>query len=385
LPDCIYAHGFLTFNGQKMSKSLRNVVNPLAIARAFGRHAGSELAGADILRYHLLSAISFGQDGDFDLAAMVERYNADLGKNLGNLLSRTLGLCAKLTDGKVPVPTHLEKDDQEFRAQVHYQMKRAAEAWHELRPGHALQHVLEACTAANVYVDRTAPWEQAKRGKRERVDTILALLLDVLESISVMIWPVLPTKSGEMRMQLGLAPLAPGGRDLWPEPDVSSWRAAGEPLKPGQPLFRTFDEDATRALLGELTPAIEEAAAPAETNAAGIAPPTFAPAITHDQFSALDLRVGVVRSSVRVPKKDKLLRLEVDLGEAELRTIVAGLALSFQPEELVGKRVVVVANLAPREFARDLVSHGMVLATGPSEKLTLATIDGDVAPGSKLK
>jgi methionyl-tRNA synthetase len=385
LPDCIYAHGFLTFNGQKMSKSLRNVVDPLAIARAFGRHAGSELAGADILRYHLLSAISFGQDGDFDLAAMVERYNADLGKNLGNLLSRTLGLCAKLTDGKVPVARFLEKDDQEFRAQVHYQMKKAAEAWHELRPGHALQHVLEGCTAANVYVDRTAPWDQAKRGKLERVETILALLLDALDSISVMIWPVLPTKSGEMRMQLGLAPLAPGGRDLWPEPDAGSRRAGGELLKPGQPLFRTFDEDATSALLSELTPAIEGAAAPGKTNAAPTAPAPLAAAITHDQFSALDLRVGVVRSSVRVPKKDKLLRLEVDLGEAELRTIVAGLALSFQPEELVGKRVVVVANLAPREFARGLVSHGMLLATGPSEKVTLATIDGDVAPGSKLK
>jgi methionyl-tRNA synthetase len=396
LPDCVYAHGFLTYSGQKMSKTLRNVVNPLAIARAFGRQAGSDAAGADVLRYHLLSAISFGQDGDFDLAAMVERYNADLGKNLGNLLSRTLGLCAKLTDGKVPVPADLEKDDQEFRAQVHYQVKKVAEAWHDLRPGQALNHALELCTAANVYVDRTAPWEQAKRGRPERVNTILALLLDVLETISVMIWPVLPAKSGEMRTQLGLAPLAPGGgRDMWPKSEAGPWRPAGELLEPGAPLFRTFDEDATRALLTELTPAIEEASQPRSGIADGTSAeggvvkrgdvPSSAAAVTYDQFSAVDLRVGVVRSCVRVPKKDKLLRLEVDLGETALRTIVAGLALSFQPEQLVGKRVVVVANLAPREFGKGLVSHGMLLATGPSEKLTLATVDEDVAAGSKLK
>jgi len=108
-------------------------------------------------------------------------------------------------------------------------------------------------------------------------------------------------------------------------------------------------------------------------------------ALTYDQFGAVDLRVGVVRTCERVPKKDKLLKLTVDIGEAEPRTIVAGLALSFQPEQLVGRKVIVVANLAPRDFGKGLVSHGMLLATGPSEKLTLATVEGDVAPGAKLK
>jgi methionyl-tRNA synthetase len=111
----------------------------------------------------------------------------------------------------------------------------------------------------------------------------------------------------------------------------------------------------------------------------------FASTLTYDQFGAVDLRVGVVRNCEHVPKKDKLLKLAVDVGEAEPRTIVAGLALSFQPADLVGRRVIVVANLAPRDFGKGLVSHGMLLATGPSEKLTLATIEGEVAPGAKLK
>ena len=118
----------------------------------------------------------------------------------------------------------------------------------------------------------------------------------------------------------------------------------------------------------------------------GAAPYASGPAVlTYDQFGAVDLRVGVVRACEPVPKKDKLLKLAVDLGEAELRTIVAGLALSFRPADLVGRRVIVVANLAPRDFGKGLVSHGMLLATGPSEKLTLATIEGEVAPGAKLK
>jgi methionyl-tRNA synthetase len=127
------------------------------------------------------------------------------------------------------------------------------------------------------------------------------------------------------------------------------------------------------------------APAPAPEAAAPVPAPAAGAAITYDQFATVDLRVGLVKTAERVPKKDKLLKLAVDVGEAEPRTIVAGLALSFQPEQLVGRKVIVVANLAPREFGKGLVSHGMLLATGPSEKLTLATVEGDVAPGAKLK
>jgi methionyl-tRNA synthetase len=184
----------------------------------------------------------------------------------------------------------------------------------------------------------------------------------------------LPTKSDELRAQLGLGPIRPSlGKD-WLAPEIAS-RAAGEPLAPGAPLFPTVDDVGAAALLATLMPT---------TTTTTTSTPTPTP-ITYDQFSTVDLRVGVVRTCDRVPKKDKLLKLAVDLGEGELRTIVAGLALSFQPEQLVGRTVVVVANLAPRDFGKGLLSHGMLLAAGPSEALTLATVEGDVPPGTKVK
>jgi methionyl-tRNA synthetase len=377
LPKTINAHGFLTFNGQKMSKSLRNAVDPLGIAKGFGGICGSDDGGADVLRYQLLRAIAFGQDGDFDLGAMIERYNADLGKNLGNLLARTLGLCAKMTDGKVPpagTPTQLEVDllNEAKRAAL-----RARDEWDAIAPHRALEATWVLSSAANLYVNSAAPWKEEPGSAR--VGTILATLLEVLRVLSVMIWPVLPRKSDEMRAQLGLPPVAPG---TTPWPKGAEMRPAGEALAPGGSLFPTVDDVGAKALLERLTPRIEgEGATPTATPTAT----ATSTSITYDQFTAVDLRVGVVKTCERVPKKDKLLKLSVDVGEGEARTIVAGLALSFQPEQLVGRRVVVVANLAPREFGKGLVSHGMILATGPSEKLVLATVDGDVEAGARLK
>ncbi|MDP8999958.1 MAG: methionine--tRNA ligase [Myxococcota bacterium] len=369
LPTEVFAHGFLTFGGQKMSKSLRNAVDPIGIAHAFGETIhGGESAGAEVLRYQLLRAIAFGQDGDFDLRAMIERYNADLGKNLGNLLARTLGLCAKMTGGTVPEIGIPSDEEVVLLGAVERELASASVFWDAPAPHRALEDTLALCTAANVYVDRTAPWAEAKKGNSSRVGTILGTLLQVLECVSVMIWPALPSKSDEMRRQLGLAPIAPKvGEDLWPR--GLRPRRAGDALAAGGSLFPTIDDAGARALIEALTPRVDAAATP----------------VTYDQFAAVDLRVGVVRACERVAKKDKLLKLAVDLGEPEPRTIVAGLALSFQPAELVGRRVVVVTNLAPREFGKGLVSHGMLLATGPSDRMVLATVEGDAAAGAKLK
>ena len=399
LPTTVFAHGFLTYGGQKMSKSLRNAVDPLAIARELGAAIPGDKAGAEVVRYQLLRAVSFGQDGDFDLAAMLERYNADLGKNIGNLLARTLGLCVKLTDGKVPADP---VDPEFFRDAVAGSPVWDAElAWKRFEPHRALAETLALSTAANVYVDRSAPWAEAKAGNTARVGTILRTLLGVLERISVMIWPVLPSKSTEMRRQLGLGPIEPKiGLDMWPF--AAAEPTPGRVLAPGPALFPTIDDDRARALLEKLTPRVDSGPPPAPptTPSVSMAPPSSGPgasassgassataatSIAYETFAAVDLRVGLVVACEKVPKKDKLLKLAVDVGEPQPRTIVAGLALSFQPEALVGRKVVVVANLAPREFGKGLVSHGMLLAAGPSEKLILATVDGDAPPGTKLK
>jgi methionyl-tRNA synthetase len=387
LPSRVYAHGFLTVDGMKMSKSLRNTVSPLRLA--------SELApygGADVLRYTLLRSIAFGQDGDFDHAAMLERYNADLGKNVGNLLQRTLGLCAKMTQGKSPVvPAETTALETALHARCDEAFRASRDAWDAISPTRALEATWDAASAANQYVDHAAPWAAAKKGDDARVATILGTLLGILETLSVMMWPVLPNKAQEMRVQLGLPPFVASDVDQWPT-SIPLARVT-RPLATGTPLFPTIDEDTRKALLDRLVPKGEEGAPanpltlPPPTTRASAHPsaPDTRVMVTYDDFARIDLRVGEVKTCERVKGKDKLLRLQVDLGEPELRQIVAGLALSFAPEQLVGRRVVVVANLAPREFGKGLVSNGMILATGPSEKLVLATVDADAPPGARLK
>ena len=390
LPSKIFAHGFLTVDGEKMSKSLRNAVDPVRIAQT------AELGGPDGLRYQLLRAISFGQDGDFDHAAMVERYNADLGKNLGNLLSRVLGLCAKLTFGKVPSVklADVTGADRAFVDDVNRLLPRVRDDWEQLRPHLALEGTLAISSRANQYVDQAAPWAEAKKGNQAQVDKTLYLLLQTLEVLGTLIAPALPRKSEAFRAQLGLAPLTPKtGTELWPDALVD--RTAGDGLGTASPLFPTIDKDREKEILARLVPAKEGAIiVPSQSPisfslSSSLRDPGLAASdaglLTYDDFAKIDLRVGLVKTAERVPKKDKLLKLTVDVGEAEPRTIIAGLALSFAPEALVGKRVVVVANLAPRDFGKGLVSHGMLLATGPSEKLQLATIADDVEPGARLK
>jgi methionyl-tRNA synthetase len=391
LPSEIYAHGFLTIDGEKMSKSLRNAVDPRRLAARLG---------SDTLRYHLLRAVVFGQDGDFDHAALLERYNADLGKNLGNLLSRTLGLCTKNTESRVPAMGERSPLEVELEAKVAAGVEAAAAAWERLEPSAALDATFAISSAANTYIDRAAPWTVAKSGDAARMGTILRTLLELLSTLSVMLFPAIPAKSLAMRKQLGLDALSLEiGRDVWPSasPSGNSHLQTGASLPPSEPLFPTYDKDAIAALLAELAPPkVDANVAPAATpvqlptsaslvNSIAATDGPLAPAINYDQFSTVDLRVGVVLAAERVVKKDKLLKLSVDLGESSPRTIVAGLALSFTPEALVGRRVAVVANLEPRDFGKGLVSHGMLLASGPSDNLRLASIDQDVLAGARLK
>ncbi|HKQ68410.1 MAG TPA: methionine--tRNA ligase [Polyangiaceae bacterium] len=390
IPGQVYAHGFLTFNGQKMSKSLRNTVAPVALAEAFG---------IDTLRYYLMRAIAFGQDGDFNLKELISRYNADLGNALGNLLNRVLKQCEKVSHGKFPERGENEALEAALLADLATGAQAAADAFDAISPHRALEAVWQVVSAANQYIDRAAPWSALKRGDMLRASTILATTLDVLEAVSVMIWPVMPAASDRLRSQLGLAPTAPtAGSSLWPLAHAP--RAAGTPLGAAVPLFPRIDPDQEKVLIERLGLAPAEtpgdaAAQDARHKGVGAAPPKnegSPPAtdagsspIAYDDFAKVDLRVGVVVGAERVKGKDKLLSLKVDVGEAEPRPIVAGLALTFQPEALVGTRVLVVVNLEPRKFGKGLVSHGMLLAAGPSEALKMATVDASVPPGTKVK
>ncbi len=382
LPTSVYAHGFLTVDGMKMSKSLRNAVDPRKLAKVLG---------ADALRYHLLRAVSFGQDGDFSHEALLERYNADLGKNLGNLLQRTLGLCTKFFDGNVPPLGEDGALETQLAIDVEAELAKAGNAWARHEPHAGLEATFAVSSLLNTYIDRAAPWTTAKTQLAYAGHTLHTILRE-LARLSRWIWPAVPDKADAMRAALGLGPVVPSlDTDLLASREVLTPGAA---LAPGAPLFPTYDRERMEAVLSELKPVkvdeepLRASEEPPPTIRRAVEPPPPAPEpgpIAYDEFAKVDLRAGLIVAAERVPRKDKLLKLSVDVGEETPRQIVAGLALTFAPDELVGRRVVVVANLAPRDFGKGLVSHGMLLASGPSEALHLATVPEAVSPGSKLK
>lgn len=379
LPKQVFAHGFLTFNGQKMSKTLRNTVKPVALAEAFG---------IDTVRYYLMRAIAFGQDGDFNLGDLVQRYNSELGNALGNLANRVL---KPIADGKCPALGELTELDLELLAAMKAAAASTAAAFDAVSPNRALDAIFALLGAANQYVDRAAPWAEVKKGNQARAGTIFAVAIQVIEAVSVLIWPVMPNSADALRDQLGLGPVTPTiGQDLWPfDPKA---RTAGDPLGVPAQLFPRIDKDREAVLVASL--GIPEAPAPAapkpppaEVKKADLieAHAPVAPSeVTFEDFAKVDLRVGLVLSAARIPKKDRLLLLQVDVGEEKPRTIIAGIAAFYAPEDMVGKIVAVVANLAPRSFGKGLVSHGMLLAGKTADTLRLVTIPAEIPPGTKL-
>ncbi|MCS6901229.1 MAG: methionine--tRNA ligase [Myxococcales bacterium] len=374
-PRQVYAHGWLTVNGEKMSKSANNFLPPAPIA---------EEVGADALRYYLLRAVVLGQDGDFNHRDLLARINSELGNDLGNLLNRTLGLCSKAGLTEAPPPAAGGELEAALRAEAEEAARKAAEAMDAVAPHRALDAIWAFCRAANVYVDKTAPWKAQKEGNTARLHVILGTLLSACRTLALLLGPFLPQKASEMREQLGLPPLTTRvNRDLWP----FTWVDYQGTLGKAAPLFPRLDDARQKQILDALLPKPTEAPSPVGAPKAeeAVADTMTLPVIDYEKFSEVDLRVGLVLSAERVPRKDKLLDLRVDVGEAQPRRIVAGLALSFKPEDLVGRRVIVVANLRPRDFGKGLVSHGMLLATGPSEALSLVSVDERATPGSRVQ
>jgi methionyl-tRNA synthetase len=348
-----------------------------------------------------MRAIAFGQDGDFNVEELIGRHNADLGNALGNLCNRVLKQTETVCGGKFPLKGEPEDLERALLEELAKGARAAAEAFDAMQPHRALEAIWQVVGAANQYIDRAAPWAANKRGDIGRASTILATALEVLGAVSTMVWPVIPRSADAMRVQIGLLPIAVGAQDAWPFATTS--RRAGEPLGVAAPIFPRIDAEKQARLLAEFGPIPDESmptsGSPAAAGtsdegsrtgrkAVSEAASGFAPSpasIPYDDFAKLDLRVGVVLRAERVAGKDKLLSLSVDMGEPEPRPLVAGLALSFKPEDLVGMRVIVVANLEPRKFGKGLVSHGMLLAAGPSEALTLVTVGPTAAPGTKVK
>lgn len=373
-------HGYWLVRDTKMSKSLGNVVAPLEMA---GRY------GPDVFRYFLLREMHFGSDASFSEEALVGRFNADLANDLGNLFSRVLAMTGKFCQGVVPA----RGEDTELETALHIlasdSMANFQNLFGNVRFSHGLEALWELVRALNKYVDTAAPWALAKNNDTARLGTVLYTLLEYMRKVAVHVWPVMPEKSARMLEQLGIA-FDPATAALREEVTTFGTLRPGRKVSAASNLFPRIEVEKEEA-----APPKNKKAAPAKEAAKDGAPAksaaTPAPQVTADapgqiefvDFQKLDLRVGTVVWCEQHPNADKLLRVLVDIGEAEPRQILAGMAEFFTPESMVGKQVTVVANLAPR-MMRGLASQGMILAVRTENGLTLLATHDRVAPGGKV-
>ncbi len=352
-PKQVFCHGYLTVKGQKISKSMpATKVDPNAIA---------EELGVDPLRYFVLREYTLGGDGDFTYEALFQRYKSDLGDDLGNLLNRTVSMAHKFIGATLPARAQENAGASEILGQVQ-------SAWEAFSPSTALETTWRLIRSFNQRIDEEKPWVLQKEGKLDRIADVLAGCCEALRWAALMVAPAMPVAAKEILRQLGREQ----DEGTWP----ARWGWPGGTLTEPKPVFPRIEPDRQAALIDKWTPA----AATSPPAAAAEAAPSE---IAYDDFKKLDLRVAKVTAAERVPKADKLLKLTLDVG-GDLRTVVSGIAPAYAPEQMVGKTVIYLANLAPRKI-RGVLSQGMILAAGGDEVLALSGLDRDVPPGTPIR
>ncbi len=385
LPKKVYGHGWLVVNGDKMSKSKGNVVDPLALIDEFG---------ADAIRYFLLREINLGSDGNFSRDALITRINADLANDLGNLLNRTVAMMEKYHGGVVHKVTLNETVDQDLVALATLTVEQYKTAMDKMELNTALKALWSFIGRANKYIDETAPWLLAKDpAQAERLQGVMYNLAEALRIIAILVAPFLPHTAPKIMAQLGLnaAAILPLSDAVW------GLLADGTKVVKGDPLYPRIEVNANGDTIigGKITSkgaAAQQAAAEEEANVAkakvceakkvsaaveGIAQ------IGIDDFAKLDLRVGTILSAERVPKTDKLMKLSVAIGD-ETRTIVSGIAQYYTEADLPGKNAVVIANLKPTKL-KGIESQGMLLAASDGQGHLVLVEAAGIANGSKVK
>lgn len=360
-------HGYWLVNDTKMSKSLGNVVAPLDMAKKYGN---------DTFRFFLLRDMHFGNDASFSEEALAMRQNAELANDLGNLFSRVLSMVKKYFGGVVPQPAEYTEADMELRELASNSCKNFQQLFDNVRFSYGLESLWELVRALNKYVDSSQPWTLAKEGDTARLGTVMYTMLECMRKVAIHLWPVMPESAEKLVAQLGVE-FDPVKANLPAEVEAWGTLPVGIEIAPGSNLFPRIDIDKLRKEIEEATKAAEAAAkkevAPAQEAAAPI---------EFDDFTKVDLRVGKVLVVEDHPKADRLFRCEVDLGEEKPRQILAGLKEHFTAEDLLGRQVVVVANLKPRKI-RGLESHGMMLALKTSDGMEMLTASGEVPAGTK--
>jgi methionyl-tRNA synthetase len=391
VPKAIVAHGWLLFEESKMSKSRGNIVRTETIL---------DVLGADALRYFLLREVVFGQDGSFSFDALVQRYNSDLANGLGNLASRTLTMISRYFKGEVPYSSGGAKKpaDDAVAETARKTIREFGVLFDQFQFSRALECAWALVATVDKYIVENEPWtlgEKPDEDSRARLATVLYTSAEALRIATALAYPVIPEATAKIWSQMGLGDIKKLALDklAWGQLPL------GTKLGEVYPVFPRADKSAIEGMQKmeedhRSKPVAESSAAPAAAvlepaaSQPAAAAATPAPATTEkisiDDFAKIELRVGLVKVAERVPKADKLLRLEIDIG-TEVRQVLAGIAESYAPEALIGRKVVIVANLAPRKL-RGMESNGMIVAASlDGGQPVLASFLEDVPVGARLK